>query len=128
MNNNIPQVMLGGGELIAAVGVIMAALWGLVLWFVKSGADAAKRREEKMGKAITEMELFQRQVLVGLVQSNQQALTTHSHALTENTKVTEALRLEIHQLRVESKERFRKTQAQGRRLDEGSSDINFGEG
>lgn len=77
------------------------AMWGALMWFVKTQTQYGTQREAKMASAIGEMELFQRTVLLDMVKKNSDAMTTHSHALNQNTSATEDLKKEIHTLRLE---------------------------
>lgn len=111
--DNINLITIDTTAFLAAITSMIAALWGGLVWFVRTSltearqrekhlAESAASRERAMGNALGEMEHFQRTVLVNLVQGNQAAMSLHAEAVKQNTQATEELRKEVCQLRQET--------------------------
>lgn len=112
------------GLFISAIGTMWAALW----YFVKTREADAKaereavahreklereayeRREQQMAQVVSSNSQFIKEALMSTIKNNTEAMNATSFALQQNTeatkqqiRVTEELRLEIRELRKESR-------------------------
>lgn len=117
---------IGTPYVVAILVAAVVALWGIVVWLIKEKskedkdqrerlAATAKENYDRANAAVDDMNKFQREVLIGIVKSNQDTMHRVAANLAQNTRVTEQqikstdeLKLEIHALRMEAKDRKKK--------------------
>lgn len=106
MSAEVEWGAMNGTQFLATVSAVVVALWGFHVWMVRSDRATASLREKTMGAAMSEMEKFQRTVLVELVRENQKSLQMFTSVVEHNNEVvqtlasvTEGLQRELRYLR-----------------------------
>jgi hypothetical protein len=127
-------VTIHPGVVIASALTGFAAMWGVLVWFIKQGAERENRiekaaiereqairkssgereafiiqtgsvREQKMAEVVGRMEDWQKTTMAAIIEGNRIALNQHTTALERNTRATEELQREIGDLRKEQRAR-----------------------
>ena len=97
----LQDTMTHAAIIFGGASTIIGALWLMIRQFVK----ASDARESSMVSDFRDMQRWQRDVLLKIIEGNTQAMVDHTRSIEANSVATKELKHEIHALRIESRKR-----------------------